>query len=125
LVTVPAVSVDWPEFRREVLEGLETLACEPVEGFGVEGTLLESAVHAVVDDTGWDLPDADPDQSIGTILVDQSEADAVRPVVAVVCRISDRQGANAPDAAWFGDEEWPLVRQLAAVAASTLQANGS
>jgi hypothetical protein len=118
------VSVDWPGFRRALLEGLDTLAGEPVEGFGVEGTLLETAVHAVVDDTGWDLPDADPDQSIGSVLVNQAEADAVRPVVAAVCRISDRQGPAAPDAAWFGDEEWPLVRQLAAVAASTLRATG-
>jgi hypothetical protein len=124
LVRLPAVSVEWPEFRRDLLTGLDTLAGEPAEGFGVEGTLLESAVHAVVDDTGWDLPGADPEQSIGTILVNQAEADAVRPVIAAVCRVSDRQGPTAPDAAWFADEEWPLVRRLAAVAGSTLRANG-
>ena len=118
------MSVEWPEFRRELLAGLATFAGEPVEGFGVEGTLLESAVHAVVDDTGWDLPGADPEQSIGTILVNLDEADAVRPVVAAVCRVSDRQGAAAPDAAWFADEEWPVVLRLAEVAASTLRANG-
>ena len=78
----------------------------------MEGTPLESAVHAVVDDTGWDLPGADPEQSIGTILKHQAEADAVRPVMAAVCRVSDRQGPTAPDAAWFADEEWPLVRRL-------------
>ena len=124
LVTLPAVSVEWPEFRRDLLAGLDTFAAEPAEGFGVEGTLLESAVHAVVDDTGWDLSGADPDQSIGTILVNQAEADALRLVVAAVCRVSDRQGSAAPDAAWFADEEWPLVRRLAAVAGSTLRANG-
>jgi hypothetical protein len=118
------VSVEWPEFRRDLLAGLDTLAGEPLEGFGVEGTLLESAVHAVVDDTGWDLPGADPEQSIGTILVNQAEADAVRLVVAAVCRVSDRQGPAAPDSAWFADEEWPLVRRMAAVAGSTLRANG-
>ena len=116
LVRLPAVSVESPEFRRDLLTGLDTLAGEPAEGFGVEGTLLERAVHAVVDDTGWDLPGADPEESIGTILVNQAEADAVRPVIAAVCRVSDRQGPTAPDAAWFADEEWPLVRRLAAVA---------
>jgi hypothetical protein len=124
LVTLHRMSLDWPDFRREVVEGLETLAGEPMSGPGVEGTRLESAVHAVVDDTGWDLPGADPEQSVGTILVNQAEAQAVRAVVAAVCRVSERQGPAAPDAAWFGDEEWSLVRQLAAAATSALRANG-
>jgi hypothetical protein len=104
--------------------GLDTLAGEPTDGWGTEGTLLETAVHAVVDDTGWELPDSDPAGSIGTILVDEREADAVRPLASAICRVSERQGPTAPDADWFGDEEWPLVRRLAAEAASTLRASG-
>jgi hypothetical protein len=118
------MSVESPEWRREVLGGLDVLAGEPNDDEGADGTLLETAVHAVVDDTFWDQPNRDPSTSIGRILVNEVEAAAVRRVVAAVCRVSERQGADARDAAWFADEEWPQVREAAGKAAAALRANG-
>ena len=48
----------------------------------------------------------DPVESIGTILRDATEAAAVHAVVTAVCGVSDRQGATASDAAWYGDQAW-------------------
>ncbi|MBB4906036.1 SCO4402 family protein [Actinophytocola algeriensis] len=56
----------------------------------------------------------DPIESIGTVLHDEAEADAIRAVVTAVVAVSARQGAAATDAAWYGDQSWPDVRRLAA-----------
>jgi len=121
---VASVEVDYPWRRQDVLEGLDALAGEPVTRQGADGTVLETAVHAVVDDTGWDLPNLDPAQSIGTILKDEAEAAAIRPVVEAIVRVSGRQGPTSPDSAWFADQDWPSIRRLAAAAALVLRENG-
>lgn len=119
------MDVEWPWQRDDVLAGLEVLAGEPQHGWGHGGTLLEGAVHAVVDDTFWDQPQVDPARSVGTILRNEREADAVRAVVAAVGRVAARQGATSSDAAWFADREWPLVRRLAAEAAAVFRSDDS
>jgi hypothetical protein len=78
---------------------------------------LDNAVHWVVDDTWWD--ERDPLASIGEILRDAEEAEAVRRVVAEVVGVSSRQ--SSADADWFGDPRWPEVRESAAEAAALLR----
>ena len=77
-------------------------------------------MHWLVDDTSWDR--TNPRESIGTLLRDDNEAIAVEQVVKVIVTVSERQGATASDAQWFGDADWPQVRMLAAKAAATLRA---
>lgn len=113
--------MEWPERRADVLWSLDTLAGEPKVGLGPDGSLLESAVHFLVDDTFWDVHDAAG--SIGTILANDAEVEAVRPLVAAIVRVSDRQGATAPDEAWWADAEWPLVQRLAGEAAVLFHAD--
>ncbi|MCR6488706.1 hypothetical protein M8542_38345 [Amycolatopsis sp. OK19-0408] len=79
---------------------------------------LTNAVHWLVDDTSWDSQD--PATSVGTILRNAAEAEVIRALVAAVVAVSDRQGAEASDAAWFGDSGWHDVRRLAAEALTCL-----
>ena len=118
------MDLEWPWQRAAVLEGLDTLAGPPTEGWGHDGTLLETAIHAVVDDTGWDFPAwGGPSGFIGKSLRNEEEAEACGRVVAAISRVSARQGCEASDAAWFADREWPIVRALAAQAAALLRLN--
>ena len=116
------VNVAWPERREDVVAALRVLAAEPPALAGVDRDPrfpdLTNAVHWLVDDTAWDS--ADPVASVGTILRDGAEAEVVRAVVVAVVAVSDRQGAAASDAAWFGDRGWCEVRQLAAEALTCL-----
>lgn len=73
-----------------------------------------------IDDTWWDAQD--PATSIGTILRNEREAAAIRLVVAALGGLSERQGATATDAQWFGDSGWPEVRRLAGDALAVLRA---
>lgn len=72
---------------------------------------LTNAVHWVVDDTFWDR--RDPAGSIGTLLLNAEEAEAVAAVVREVVSVSERQGPEAADRAWLDDEAWPRVRAAA------------
>lgn len=105
-----------PYRRQDVLNALGLLAGDVPElddaGRERRWPDLTEAVHWLVDDTWWD--EDDPVESIGTILRDEAEADAVRAVVTAVVAVSGRQGAAAVDAAWYGDPAWPDVRRLAA-----------
>ncbi|MEV6443013.1 hypothetical protein [Amycolatopsis sp. NPDC051716] len=116
------MDVAWPERREDVVAALRVLAAE-APALGVVGRDprfpdLTNAVHWLVDDTSWDSED--PVASVGTILRDGAEAEVIRAVVAAVVLVSDRQGAAASDAAWFGDRGWCEVRRLAAEALSCL-----
>ncbi len=118
------MDVEWPWQRQAVLEGLDTLAGPPIEAWDHDGTVLETAIHAVVDDTGWDLPAwGGPAGHIGKSVRDEEEAAVLTELIEAICRVSARQGATASDAAWYADGEWPLVRSLADRAASLLRAN--
>ncbi len=116
------VNVAWPERREDVISALVVLAAErpALDGAGRDTRFpdLTNAVHWLVDDTPWDL--VDPVTSVGTILCNGDEADVIRAVVAAVVAVSDRQGAVASDAAWFGDRGWCEVRRLAAEALTCL-----
>lgn len=116
------MDVAWHGQREDVLSAFRTLAAEPPvldgEGRDTRWPDLTNAVHWLVDDTPWDL--VDPATSIETILHNSREADVVREVVAAVVAVSDRQGATASDAAWFGDSGWCIVRRLAANALTCL-----
>lgn len=69
--------------------------------------MLETAIHAVVDDTGWDLPAwGGPAGHLGKCVRDEQEAAVLTEVVEAICRVSGRPGAAASDAAWYGDREW-------------------
>lgn len=61
-----------------------------------------------------------PPESIGTILRNDAEADAIRAVVTAVAAVSDHQGATAPDASWYDDQSWPEIRRLATQALASL-----
>ncbi len=123
--TVHRVSVTWPDRRADVISGLDTLAsAPPVLQAGQSDPRwpdLTNAVHWVVDDTWWDSHD--PADSVGLILRDDIEAAAVRAVVTLVVRVSERQGALAADALWFADPDWSAVRQLALTALELMQDN--
>lgn len=86
--------VAWPGRCEDVLAALEVLAAEQPEldgsGWDPRWPNLTEAVHWLVDDTFWDVHD--PGASIGTILRDEREADAVREVGNAVVSVSDRQG---------------------------------
>lgn len=116
------MNVAWPGRREDVLDALRLLAAEPPEldgtGRDARWPNLTDAVHWLVDDTAWDFHD--PRESIGTILRNDREVDAVGAVVTAVCAVSDRQGPTAPDASWYGDRDWPDVRRLAADALASL-----
>jgi hypothetical protein len=117
------MGVAYPGRRQDVVTALGLLAAEvpELDGAGWDSTRwpdLTAAVHWLVDDTAWDVHD--PAGSIGVILHDEGEADAVRAVVNAVIAVSDRQGAAAPDASWYGDQTWPDVRQLAENALASL-----
>ena len=116
------MDVAWSERREDVISALGVLAAErpTLDGAGRDTRFpdLTNAVHWLVDDTAWDSED--PVTSVGTILRNSVEADAIRSVVAAVVAVSDRQGAAAADAAWFGDGDWREVRRLAAEALACL-----
>ena len=122
--TMRAMEIAWPDRRSDVLNALDALASEPPtltsDGSAPRWPDLTNSVHWLVDDTWWDLNN--PRKSIGTVLRDDNEADAVDQVVKLIVTISERQGPTASDAQWFGDTDWPQVRRLAAQAAATLRA---
>lgn len=110
--------------RQDVLAGLEALAAEPqVDETGRDPRWPDptNAVHWVVDDTWWDH--SDPRESIGTVLVSEEEAEAVHRVVALIAEVSDRQGPQAPDAAWYLDPAWSQVRAAANRAVALFRSN--
>ena len=109
--------------RQDVLAALGLLAADVPELDGARRDTrrwpdLTAAIHWLVDDTAWDAHD--PAESIGTILHDDTEADAVRAVVTAIVAVSDRHGATAPDASWYGDQSWSEVRRLATHALASL-----
>ena len=113
----------YPDRREDVLNALGLLATEvsQLNGAEQESTRwpdLTAAVHWFVDDTAWDVHDSA--ESVGAILRDDVEADAMRAVVAAVIAVSDRQGVTASEASWYGDQTWPNVRRLAADALASL-----
>jgi hypothetical protein len=116
------MDVAYPDRRQDVLNALGLLAADvpDLDGAGRDTRWpnLTEAVHWLVDDTAWDVHD--PIGSIGTILRDEAEANAIRAVTIAVVAVSDRQGAAATDAAWYGDQNWPDVRRLAADALVSL-----
>jgi hypothetical protein len=118
------MEIAWPDRRSDVLNALDVLASEPppltCDGSDPRWPDLNNSVHWLVDDTSWDHND--PRDSIGTLLRDDNEADAVEQVVQAIVTVSERQGPTASDAQWFGDKDWPQVRRLAAQAAATLRA---
>ena len=63
----------------------------------------------------------DPADSVGTLLVDRPEVEAVETVVALVVDVSGRVGAEASDDAWCSDAAWPAVRAAASRAADLLR----
>ena len=106
-----------------MINGLDTLASTPpalqANQRDPRWPDLKNAIHWVVDDTWWDHQD--PADSVGLILRDESEAAAVRAVVTLVVRVSERQGAQAPAASWFADPDWSAVRQVALAALELMQ----
>jgi len=118
------MDVEWPDRRADVLNGLDLLASEPptltADGRDPRWPDLRNAVHWVVDDTWWDQ--RDPHESIGTLLRNADEAEAVGDVVAAVVTVSERVQAGSTDAVWFADTHWPAVRESAAKAAGLLRA---
>jgi hypothetical protein len=118
------MEIAWPDRRSDVLNALDALASEPPTLTSDESDPrwpdLTNSVHWLVDDTSWDHDS--PRDSIGTVLRDENEADAVEHVVKVLVTVSERQGATAADAQWYADADWPEVRRLAARAAATLRA---
>jgi hypothetical protein len=113
---------EWSQ-RLDVLEALDFLSTS-VPPLGADGRdhrwpNLTEAVHWLIDDTGWDT--RDPAEDVGRILQSGTEADAIRDVVAAVMGVHDRQGAEATDAAWYGDPAWTEVRRLASIAAEVLE----
>lgn len=68
---------------------------------------LSAAIHWLVDDTWWDH--GDPAEDVGVILRSETEAAAIRQVVEAIVGVHDRQGAQAPDSAWYGGPEWQQV----------------
>jgi len=115
--------VEWPGQRGDVLAALELLSSAPPaltqHGADPRWPDVGNAVHWLVDDTWWDLKD--PVESIGTILRDDTEAAAIRAVVAALVGVVDRHSPHSSDASWFGDPSWPTVRALANEALSTLR----
>lgn len=119
------MSVEWPDQRRDVVNGLDIMAADRVldaEGEDRRWPDLTDAVHWVVDDTFWDSRDRA--ESIGTILVDREEAQAVADVAETVVIISNRAGAEAADATWCADPAWPHLQKAARKAAALLRSNG-
>jgi hypothetical protein len=110
------MGVEWPDRREDVLNALDILASPNPSA---EWPTLTEAVHWLVDDTFWDV--RDPVEDIGALLLDDHEAAAVRGVVSAVVEVSERLGPTAPDQAWIDDRGWPMVRKLAARAATTMR----
>lgn len=75
-----------------------------------------------MDDTFWDV--RDPQEDIGGLLVDEHEAAAVRSVVSAVVAVSERQAPTASGQAWLDDSSWPMLRKLAARAATAMRGFG-
>ena len=80
---------------------------------------LTESVHALVDDTFWDM--RDPADDVGSILSDMGEVEAIRAAVSALRAIADRQGPDATDLQWFTDSKWQSVQTSAA---SALKAMG-
>lgn len=116
------VVVAWPGRRADVMNALDVLAAFRPEltddGKDPRWPDVTVAVHWLVDDTGWEVQD--PVASVGTILRDETEAHAIRDIVAAVVLASNRQGPTASDAHWFRDEGWSEVRRAAGNAAAVL-----
>jgi hypothetical protein len=105
------MGVEWPFRRQDVLNALDILSTTP--GVPKDGSApwptMTDAVHWLVDDTFWDV--RDPAEDIGSLLLDEHEAAAIRGVVAAVVAVSERP--TPPDQEWFDDPGWPVVRKLA------------
>lgn len=110
------MGVEWPDRREDVLNALDILSSPDPSA---EWPTLTEAVHWLVDDTFWDV--RDPTEDIGALLADEDEAAAIRSVVRVLVAVSERQGPTAPDQAWLDDSGWPMVRKLAARAATAMR----
>jgi hypothetical protein len=125
-ISVSTVEVEWPDRRTDVLNALELMSAGPPllasDDSDNRWPNLTNAVHWLVDDTTWDIND--PSESVGLILLNEHEADAVRETVSAVVEVGERQGSEASDGAWFGDPEWGRVRSLARSSADLLRAGG-
>jgi hypothetical protein len=119
-----SMEIAWADRRSDVLNALDVLASEPPSLTSDQSDPrwpdLTNSVHWLVDDTSWDHNN--PRESIGTLLRDDNEANAVEQLVNAIVTVSERQGPTASDAQWFRDTDWRQVRRLAAQAAATLRA---
>jgi len=105
-----------------VVAGLDALATPPLlsnEGWDQRWPDLTNAIHWVVDDTWWDY--TDPAESVGELLVNEAEAQALAEVVALVVAVGEAVGAEASDAAWASHPSWPRLQRAAASAAALLR----
>jgi hypothetical protein len=108
-----------------VINRLDTLASTPPatrpSSANPRSPDLNNAVHWVMDDSWWHHQD--PAERVRLILHDENEARALRAVVELVVRVSERHGAAATDAMWFADPDWSEVRQLALFASTPMRDN--
>jgi len=115
-------SVKYPQFRLNVIEGLRILASRDAAEKWLAGEAtypsLTDGVHWLIDDTFWDVrPVAD---SVGILLLNTAEADAVAAAVDAVLSVVDSIGPDAPDEVHVRHEMWAKAQDACSKALSVL-----
>lgn len=118
------MDVAWPGWRMDVVAGLEVVAAsvpELIDGrWDPRVPNIADAVTWLVDDMGWESRGIDV---IGRSLRDDQEAWLLRSLAEAIVRIADKRRYVSTDAAWFADDDWPLVRSRARDALNVLRVN--
>jgi hypothetical protein len=109
-----------------VIQALALLASGPPtnapKGFDDRWPDLTNAIHWLVDDTWWDQHD--PAESLGDLLRDDTEVEAINAVLVPLLEVLNRLGSSAPDYRYFSDEHWGDVRKQARIAVELLRGPG-
>jgi hypothetical protein len=112
--------VRFPYMRADVVDAIELLSTLPLDE-PIAWHDLTEAVHGVVDDTYWDR--RSPKESVGVLLRDDEEAEAVQAVVTPLLAILGELGPTAPDDLYFAHPSWDEVRHASSQALRLLKSN--
>lgn len=117
------LSVRFPQFRRDVIAGLEAFSSHQlaVSWRAGESTFpsITDAVHWIIDDTWWDTkPVAD---SVGLLLTSPAEAEAVGAAVEAVLAVVEAVGPDSSDAAFAAHDLFPAAQERCRAALEVMQ----
>jgi|SRR4051812_36106517 hypothetical protein len=118
--------IEWPGRRGEIVDALQFFATIRTVSLQEQDQDFTNAVHALVDDTFWDLyyeegnERFNPVASIGRILRDHHEVDLIAAVLDPLLTVLRDLGPVRPDPEYLAHPRWPDVATTAAAAHQAL-----